>query len=519
MTENESEQLYHDLRRKLEGYGSAPPESVWAGIREQVPARQPRRWRPLLVLLLLGFISGSVLVGSHYWPASAPLAGGHLADAGKPAAARTTSGGRGEAPGVASATPRLATKPAEAVATPPTTTTPATAVPSVTAAPEVAAAATSKATLGRASVLPSPAPHILPTITARTKRERLTSVARRSSEVADATTTRGARRRTGRLDLLAVAATRSGTHRVRVGSREAAARGGIDGGRYSRAGRRARTDIRSGNSLTTTTTTSTGTAGSRKDAGATKLSNEPLDLLAVRPQALEVKEPEVKRQRRARKQPSRRELRLRNWSAQVLLGQQVTYRLLSASATQLQRLERPGMGFNGQVSGTYAFSRQLSVSGGLGYAEYANSLQYQLKKASAEALRQIDFRDVYRFFVVPVQAQLTLGGNQRWRYGLLGGGTLAFLTSARTTEGSACNCGQREWTSDMPDSIFSRTNLALTAGAFASYQFAPGQWLTLRPQSQLFLNSLTAPSSSAPRRPWGVGVQVGYSWDLDPRKR
>ncbi|RSK45329.1 outer membrane beta-barrel protein [Hymenobacter rigui] len=519
MTENDSEQLYHDLRRKLEGYGSAPPESVWAGIREQVPARQPRRWRPLLVLLLLGFLSGSVLVGSHYWPSSATFAGGNLADAGKPTAARTTSEGSGEAPVVAAAPPRLATEPAEAAATPRTTTTPATAAPSATAAPEVAASATSKATSGRASVLPSRAPHILPTITARTKRERLTGVARRSAEIADATATRGARQRTGGLGLLAVAATRSGTHRVRFGSREAATRGGIDGSRYSRAGRRARTDIRPGNSLTTSSTTSTGTAGSRKSTRATKLSNEPLDLLAVRPQALEVEEPEVKRQRRARKKPSRQELRLRNWSAQLLLGQNVTYRLIGASATQLERLERPGMGFSGQVSGTYAFSRQLSVSGGLGYSEYANSLHYQLRKTSSETLRQIDFRDVYRFITIPVQAQLTLGGNQRWRYGLLGGGTLAFLTSARTTEGSACNCGQREWTSDMPDSTFSRTNLALTAGAFASYQFAPGQWLTLRPQGQLFLNSLTAPSSSAPRRPWGVGVQVGYSWDLDPRKR
>ncbi|GGG40945.1 hypothetical protein GCM10011378_16500 [Hymenobacter glacieicola] len=237
---------------------------------------------------------------------------------------------------------------------------------------------------------------------------------------------------------------------------------------------------------------------------------------------MDQEELEVRAKRRPRTRPSRRELLLRGWSAQLLAGTGLTYRAVGNGATQLEQLERPGVGFSAQASGAYALTRQLTVSAGIGYAEYATSLRYQLSKAGQDTVgtRAINFRDVYRFVMVPLQVHYTLQGNQRWRLGVLGGGTLALLTGARTTEGTACNCSQRQWQPGVgTTSPFERTSLLLNAGVFAQYQFAPGQWFTVRPQGHLFLNSLTNQASGrAARRPWSLGIQAGYSWDLDPRK-
>ena len=210
-----------------------------------------------------------------------------------------------------------------------------------------------------------------------------------------------------------------------------------------------------------------------------------------------------------------------DWSVQVLAGPGLTYRLLGRSATQLQRLERPAAGFSGQLMVAYAFSPRLTLAAGLGYAQYATTLRYQLASRRPDSVvAAVDFRDQYHFLTVPVQARLALGGNHRWRYGVLGGAELAVLTSARTTEGSPCYCRQQRWLGSAPgsDSTFRRLNLALTAGAFASYQFRPGQWLTIQPQAQLFANPLNAAGSAA-RRPWNLGLQLGYRWELPPRRR
>jgi hypothetical protein len=200
----------------------------------------------------------------------------------------------------------------------------------------------------------------------------------------------------------------------------------------------------------------------------------------------------------------------------MVAGPSLTYRTLGDSARQLERLERPGIGYSGQVTASYALNKKLTISTGLGYAEYANNLHYQLQKTSAETSRIVDFRDVYRFVSIPVHAQYTLGGNQRWRFGTLGGANVGLLAGTRTTEGSACNCSQ---TTVPASGTYRNTSLVLTAGGFLSYQFAPGQWLTLRPQGQYFLNSLTDPASGrVDRHPWSLGVQGGISFDLEPKK-
>ncbi|UOQ70133.1 outer membrane beta-barrel protein [Hymenobacter cellulosilyticus] len=211
----------------------------------------------------------------------------------------------------------------------------------------------------------------------------------------------------------------------------------------------------------------------------------------------------------------------------MLLGSGLSYRFLGGSPTQVERLERPTLGYSGQVSATYALSRQLAVSAGLGYSEYATSLNYQLRKSASDSLGQQNtltrkkFRDTYGFLTIPVQAQLTLAGNARWRYGVQAGGTGAFLTGAKTTEGSACKCQQVQWNGSQQAMPFTRTNLLLTGGAFASYQFALGQWLTIRPQGQIFLNSLsTGASGRAPRRPgtWVCRPATAGTWTLASTK-
>lgn len=506
MTEHESEQFYQDLNRKLEGYGSAPPEAVWAAIREQVPAKQPRNWRPLLLLLLLAFVVGTVKIGNDYWhPFASHKAGSQAAQrpANQPEAGRATSRKLLQ---LAHATVDPA---AAAVTTEPSATVPATA-----SAVSPIAGPAGTASVGRGALL-------LPTVTARTKRERRT----RNGVVAGvANGPDGAARSKRRNPRWAAGLLAGTTKTTRTSYPSLESEGSRRTSQRPGAARRSRTDLNrtageAAENPAAGDATANATATRRNRKQTQKISNEPLALLAIRPKPLEPAEPEVHAKRRARKRPTKQELRLRNWSAQLVLGPSLTYRFLGGSPTQLERLERPNLGFSGQATAAYAFSRQLTVAAGLGYAEFANSLNYQLKKTSQENLLQKDFRDVYRFLTIPVQAQLTLQGNHRWRYGVLGGGNVAFLTGARTTEGSACNCGQRQWTTDAVNLPFRRLNLALTGGVFASYQFAPGQWLTIRPQGQVFLNSLTvADSTRAPRRPWSTGVQIGYSWDLDPRK-
>ncbi|MCB2407898.1 hypothetical protein [Hymenobacter lucidus] len=547
MTDFESEKLYHDLRRKLEGYGSAPPETVWAGIQEQLPKRKRRR--PVLLLLFLGTVLVGLTVGTGQLrpffstePTARP--GGRFVAA---TTERRAATGISE-PGVAS--PALASTPATAAAARGTTT----AVPAATASAAAHASLTAPVERARkAAGRYGTSRLLLAGAPASTKRslDRATggaaeTEAEAETEAGYSTATTAANRRGRRKTSWATGMLASGTSsRTRMPRLGASRRSSETLGRISRPSRsysatgtsstlgngsrraghgRAVSSHASGTKATGFLDGESGTAEASalngKRARQPNISNAPLELRMLITAAPEPEEPEVRTtRRRPNKRPSRRELRLRNWSGQLLLGSALTYRALGGSPTQLEKLERPSLGFSGQATATYALSRQLAVSAGLGYTEYATALRYQLQKTSQESAINKDFRDVYRFLTVPMQAQLTLRGGPRWRYGVLGGGTLAFLAGAQTTEGSACNCKQVQWPSVPEEMPFTRTNLLLTGGAFASYQFALGQWLTIRPQGQIFLNSLATPASGrAARRPWGLGVQAGYSWDLDPRK-
>ncbi|ALD21257.1 hypothetical protein AM218_08545 [Hymenobacter sp. DG25A] len=239
----------------------------------------------------------------------------------------------------------------------------------------------------------------------------------------------------------------------------------------------------------------------------------------VLPPELEAEEPEVNKKRRPRTKRTRINRTLQKMGVELVAGTGISYRKLGGITTQLQSLEKPGVSYSGHLGMTYALNKRLSVMAGAGYAEFATSLNYQLKKTAQDAAKTVSFRDVHRYFAVPVQVQYQLLGNHRWNIGTMGGATVSLRSSSRTTEGSACACTQRDWEPGVA-SPYRVTNILLTAGAFANYQMAVGQWFTLRPQAQYFLNSITDPAQNkTARHPWNLGVEVGVMWDLAPRKK
>ncbi|TGE08471.1 outer membrane beta-barrel protein [Hymenobacter fodinae] len=513
MTENESEQLYEDLRRKLADYGSAPPDAVWAGIRQQVPARQPRRWkRSALMLLLLCLPVLMLTMGPRLWrqatglghsttisPATSQsqLGGAKPSSANQPAVespanATANSVVRNESPSSLAASSTTEGGSAPTASTPMASEMPKPALSSRMGLVGHSHSAENRSRLGRN------AEPVLATANPRRKRRAALALLLPTRRSAGNTTALGRK----------AARTQAETTTAEVPDEQLAYRRRTRRTAYERRGEVARSGASGA--------VATPHASPDGEGTAQQFSNEPISLLTVRPALPAAEAPEVHRVKRPRPHRSRKAQLLKNWSVQVVAGPSLTYRTLGDSARQLERLERPSVGYSGQVTASYALNKQLTLSTGLGYAEFANRLHYQLQKTTAEASRIIDFRDVYRFVNIPLLAQYTLGGNQRWRIGTLGGANLGLLTGTRTTEGSACNCSQ---TTAPATGTYRNISLVLTAGGFLNYQFAPGQWLTLRPQGQYFLNSLTDPASGrATRHPWSLGVQAGISFDLEPKK-
>ncbi|NVO30390.1 outer membrane beta-barrel protein [Hymenobacter lapidiphilus] len=484
MTEHDP--LFDHLRRQLHDYGPPPPESVWTGIRQQVPApRPPRPW--LRPALLLGLLVLTLTFTARYWRP--------LYNSAPPATAnRPSAGPAGSGPARSEATTNRGSTPQKSSIG---TSGPlarleqtATNIEQPAATPELAAASAAKApsAFGRKKiVIQSNVGYPLTTLPRRRKQKGTLALAsteprrlvRQGSEQAKPTT--------------ASIKPTSTTYLV------------------SQAAVLKRAEAEEPN-----------TPGRRHDLAVA--ADEP-QTLAFRSAVAQL---EARRWSgtglalpRVQKQPEPEQTpRLpADWSVQVLAGPGLTYRLLGRPATQLQGLERPAVGFNGQIMAAYTFSPRLTLAAGLGYAQYVTTLRYQIVRNRPDSLlTAVNFRDRYHFLTLPAQARLELGGNHRWRYGVLGGAELAVLLGARTTEGSPCNCGQQRWLSAAPDSTFRRLNLALTAGAFANYQFRPGHWLTIQPQGQLFANSLSG-ASRIQRRPWSLSLQLGYRWDLAPRRQ
>lgn len=518
MTENDSEKFYADLREKLADYGSAPPELVWEGIRQQMPAQNKRRWRRVAILLLLLVTSVVVLTTStRYWRqatglgqaaadnASVPSSSSRISSSASPAklSGNAVAGATSTPEGLAAEQSGLTRSLAE---TNPTATT---------------------AELPLAEAKRNPRPRLLTTAVVEKDKKAKRLLKRQSAGSTDDRSDSGTTRKRRGILLAALLPSRRSTSSSMSGLRERGnqptglrnetvklKRSRLDRLRNKPAARQLSSEQPDATSSATRFASVTEALANRQ--AEQRFSNEMLALLPVQLQLDEPEEPEVRRVKRQKARRSRAAQLLRGWSVQVLAGSSLTYRTLGDSARQVERLERPGIGYSGQLMASYALNKRLTVSTGLGYAEYANNLKFQVKKASQETARAVDFRDVYRFVTIPLLAQYTLGGNQRWQFGTQGGGTLGLLAGTRTTQGSACNCSQ---TTSPPEGTYRNTSLLLTAGGFLSYQFVPGQWLTLRPQGSYFLNSLTDPTTSqATRHPWSVGVQGGISFDLEPKK-
>jgi hypothetical protein len=511
MTERESKEFYDDLRRKLEDYGSAPPESVWAGIRQQVPTRRRRWWRgALLVLLLVGTVAYFTVSTRPWRPRSES----------QPVAATTTSASSGASVGASASTPRSAAatgrqdsssealRPNQPAALATASTETQRRVPTKLGTSELTGNRLSRGgnvAFGTETIRPKP-----PTSDSTTETyTRRAAVAPTTTESAPAVGT-ARKRRALRVSIpLAVAATRR-QYPLRPKPTdfpsETASPAPIP-----EAASLAQEAVKP--------TALTPGSAAPKISGATL--TEPTATLAagnllplwVRLQfsALPIPKPAYAPVAASRQQ----QLNTPKWAVQVLAGPTVSYRKLGPTARRVEQLERPAAGYNGQLGVARTLTPRLALSVGVGYTEMAASLYLRLQKADSVPLVTTRLRDYYRLLTVPVEAHYLLGNTTRWRYGVQGGMAPALLLSARTTEGGTCNCQQQQWQPASDSTRFRQLNLTLTASAFVGYQAAPGLWLTLRPQAQYFLNSITEPiSGRAARQPWSIGVQGGISFDL-----
>ena len=232
------------------------------------------------------------------------------------------------------------------------------------------------------------------------------------------------------------------------------------------------------------------------------------------------------------------------WSVQVLAGPALTYRYLgpatslSTSATpsaatpgiySVAGLERPALGYGGQLSVRRVLNRRWAVSAGLGYAEYATRLAIQRVGAlptasflsvagsgsarSNNASATIHRRDTYRFLAVPLRVSYSLARGTRWHMGLVGGVELAAYLGGTSTEGTACACQTQTW--GATGSPYRRLSLGANLGAELRYHLTDRLELLAQPTATYFLNSLPKPANSYSQRYLlGGTALLGISYDF-----
>ncbi|KUG07265.1 outer membrane beta-barrel protein [Solirubrum puertoriconensis] len=545
MTEHDQQDFFRELHDKLHDFGAEPPSDAWAGIQSRLPQQKKDRrlffyLSTAAAILLLGV---ALLGGFHRF--NLPF-GKSAAGSAQPVAARAAngSGQAGQAgivpneqpgnPGSAGSnnagvvdaeTNAAQATPEGAVANPATGTY----------ASNTSASARKRNALGAPEVsnglAPAAAPSEYAAATAGKGSRRTARSARAKilGSAAAATASTAARTRTGRLGKeQSVASLGSRTATSRAGSNTFAAASNASASRklgLTRKSLRRAARPKTGQALaslseagTTTNLASAGTGTSGRIKGV----SQPLEPTAPGVALTEPDEPEVRRTRRSSRKPQSRRARIiKGLSVEMVAGAAYSYRHLLGDGSKAQRqltsLERPAVGYSGQLNVAYALNRQAKVSVGLGYSDYATRYRYQVQKSNGNILK-VDQRDVYRFMVVPVQLQYKLAGNHRYALGWLAGGTLGVYTGGRTTEGSACNCTQNN--DPTTDARYRTWTVAATAGAFVDYNLTPDVRLLLRPTLQYQLTSLTAPNSGLlQRRPMSVGLQTGVSFNLKEPKR
>jgi hypothetical protein len=204
-------------------------------------------------------------------------------------------------------------------------------------------------------------------------------------------------------------------------------------------------------------------------------------------------------------------------------------RIQTISPRSVAELERPALGYSAQLSIRHALTPHWTVSGGLGYAEYATSLALRqvsaaqitrttydfafldsLSRSSGTTIRQ---RDTYRFLTVPLRAGYVWNPGRRWQVGLLGGVEAAIYLGGTTTEGSDCACQPRTWGAS--GSPYRPLSLGASLGAEVRYRLA-GPWqLLAQPTASYLLTPLAKPVSGySIRHPFGATAMLGVSYEL-----
>ncbi|MBF9144242.1 outer membrane beta-barrel protein [Hymenobacter properus] len=204
-------------------------------------------------------------------------------------------------------------------------------------------------------------------------------------------------------------------------------------------------------------------------------------------------------------------------------------RNLTTTSTSAASLERPALGYGAQLSVRRTLTPHWTLSGGLGYAEYATQLAIRQVNAAQITRANYDFafidslsrtsgttirqRDTYRFLTVPLRVGYAWTAGPRWQVGLLGGFDAAIYLGGTSTEGSPCACQPKTWSAS--GSPYRSLSLAANLGAEVRYRLA-GPWqLLAQPTASYLLTPLAKPVSGySIRHLFGATALLGVSYDL-----
>ncbi|MDF7810873.1 outer membrane beta-barrel protein [Hymenobacter sp. YC55] len=517
MTERESKEFYDELRRKLEDYGSPPPESVWAGIRQQVPVKRRRWWRGGLVVLLLTGIVAYLAINTRTWRQET---GKHAASSRSEYATGITSSSTTHlADSAHPATP--ATKPISAQES--TTATSATyiALSSPTAqtasenAPSGSQVSRRKQTASDVTLAAPKLPHRLSLAQAVTdssaqliNEPASTTTKRRvtPSETLRPTRNQPLRQQTGKL--VASSSAKQGSVSRSVNKVSLAASAAKSTRLPVNAVQKSVVEASTARILSLATQSATSGLGAEAQVAFKPiyLHRLPFGEPVVQPVAVDS----------VAKAP-----RFQRWSVEVLAGPAVSYRRLGAThdstpGNQLRQLERAALTYAAQAQLRYAFTPRLAVSVGLGYTQYATQLNYVLRRRGANDsllnTEELERYDTYRYLTVPVQVRYMLGQQGRFQYSVLGGGSLGLYVGGRTSVGTACACEQQRWTS--ANSPFQPVSLAIKGGFEVRYLLAPGWSVLAQPYFQYGIQNISKPETGPSRYPFVGGLLTGFSYNL-----
>ena len=556
MTERESEELYEELRRKLEGYGSTPPPDMWAAIQQQLPPATPelqrrptprpalrRRWA-LVGLLLLGVVLAVLMTRR---PAGRPETAA-IRPAASPVAPRKTAvAGTSVAPDKVTPGP-AGSLPPNRVAAPFLRETTGPAAPATATAATATTAATPGATTAKSS---------LKARSSRSADREQTAGFSIAAAAGEANPIQPERRRatndaepanfSGKAIIGTVAprvATRTSTPEAAPDSTPSVAESATTlatGGSVVRLSPVSAVTTASellsgasrlpggGNSGSTTqaeavlvTSTQPASSSAQATGPETLLPRSapasPLLPHTVLLQQLPATAPLVQAATLAPqlpRAPSR-------WAVEMLAGPNISYRRLGTTdSASISRLERPALAYAGQVQLRYTLRPRLTLSGGLGYTEYATRLNLLLQQPRDTAggggvgtTKAVQQRDTYRYFTVPVQMQYQLGSGTRLRYGLTAGASLDIYAGGRTS-GTTTYTGEQQQTWSATNSPYRRLGLSLTAGLEVRYALTPRLTLLAQPLGRYSLLSISAGTSALPPRyPFAVGLLTGFSFGL-----